>query len=112
MKRRQPGPVSIDPGGIPLPILAGRCIEVWGGTGDRADYIARRAWSDARDRYLRKIGLSRADYAQWPEPLKDHAVWSYDFYAKHRPADLADKLADRGLPPDWTPEPEPPGSPA
>lgn len=104
MKRRRE-PVELhDASGMPLALLAGRCVEVWGGP-DRDAHTARRAWGDAKDRYLRSHGINPLRARDVPASLAPHAVWSFDFYRQHRPHDLPDKLADRGLPPDWTPSP-------
>lgn len=109
--RRRPPDVSLDPDGIPLALLAGRCIEVWAGPGgDWHD--AFRRWADARRRYLSAQGLARnTPQAQLPEPLEvgvRPTPWSYTYLLAEDPERLAAKLAHLGLPPDWTPSPADP----
>ncbi len=80
--------------GVPLHLLAGRCIETW--SPERLDWheasrryqVARREWNDAHP----------------DRPLAPRATWSYDYVLQTRgAAEIADRLERLGLPAGWTP---------
>jgi ATP-dependent helicase YprA (DUF1998 family) len=79
--------------GLPLHLLAGRCIEVW--APETTDW--KEAW--------RRFGRARRDWnAEHPGgpllPLdQDHAPWSYEYIRETRgEEELAARLARQGLP--------------
>jgi hypothetical protein len=85
--------------GLPLHLLAGRCIEVW--SPERGDW--HEAW--------RRFGLAGREWnAEHPGgPLVTFDVpWSYVFVRESRGDEgLAERLARQGLPAGWAPTPAP-----
>ena len=83
--------------GLPLHLLAGRCIEVW--SPERGDW--HEAW--------RRFGLAgRGWNAAHPDgPLVSFSVsWSYVFVREtYGEEALAARLARQGLPEGWRPTP-------
>lgn len=115
MKRRvaaRPTPREVD---VPAELAAGACIEVWADPVLSAwmaeDWLgpacsARQRYNEALACFLDGIGVAPHDTGSVPLALRDGALripWSFDFLLVHAPDDLADRLAYRGLPPDWRP---------
>lgn len=111
MKRRQ-SVTAVDVGadGVPAVLLVGACVEVWASDVvsehplelHRRQAAARR-YRDARADWLASVGLEATGPA--PEPLRSVSTgpWSFAWLLEHDPGRLAEVLAARGLPPDWTP---------
>ena len=104
------------PGGVPVELLAGPCVEVWGpGPGERPPkyhtspaWRAHRAWwrfKDARRDWLDAHGFDPTDQESWPGPLRGGTMppYSLDYLRERDPEYAVDLLAWRGLPADWQP---------
>jgi hypothetical protein len=91
--------------GVPPELLAGPCIEVWGGP-DRDAIVAFRRYREAREAWLAARGISHWDSEdRVPEPLRGYrdAPWSFDYLEAERPDRLRQTLTGCGLPTSWRP---------
>lgn len=96
---------------VPEELRAGACIEVWtdAKTLGEGFVAAYQAHGDARARFIRSIGLGEQPaYRLLPAGLRvPTSPWSFAEGHAADPEELAERLARRGLPPDWVPSPAP-----
>jgi hypothetical protein len=101
---RQVEPAAV--AGVPVELLAGPCLEVW---GTDVGVTALGRWSEARRAWLAAQGWTTYDTDLMPDVLADTwrtpirvTPWSFTAVADHA-TELAERLQRLGLPPHWTP---------
>jgi hypothetical protein len=107
-KRREAA--AVEDGGIPVCLLAGRCLDVWspgvepGGWPQPDWYRAWRRWGLAREWWLHDQGIDPWDHHAAPRGLAVHTPWSFAFLEEEDPEALREALARHHLPAQWRPE--------